>query len=143
MLHVTGSHPFLVQALSSALIDSLNSRKRDQIVIEDVARTIDAVFKNWGNTYFRDLWDRTDPAQRVCLSTLKQQESCDLLALEQLSGLDRQTAYQVAELLVDRDLVRVDERGTYQLAAPLFSRWIERMEAVATRSSRRLSGRSE
>ncbi len=130
ILRVTNCHPFLVQALSSALIDALNSRRRNQIEIQDVAKAINAVFKNWGSTYFRDLWDRTDAVQRVCLSTLKRQGSGDLSSIEQQSGLDRQTIYRAVEILLDRDLVRINEQDTYQLAAPIFYEWVERNEAA-------------
>jgi hypothetical protein len=32
---------------------------------------MDDVVDNWGDTYFRDVWDRTDREQRVCLIALK------------------------------------------------------------------------
>ncbi|HEY7414995.1 MAG TPA: hypothetical protein VH593_07370, partial [Ktedonobacteraceae bacterium] len=130
MLRVTGCHPFLVQALSSALIDTLNSHRSDRIEIQDVAYAINAVFKNWGSTYFRDLWERTDPAQRICLTTLKKLGSGDRSFIEQQSGLDRQTIYRTLEVLIDRDLVSRDTQGIYQLATPIFHAWVERNEVV-------------
>jgi DNA-binding transcriptional ArsR family regulator len=129
ILRVTGCHPFLVQALSSALIDALNSRRRNQIEMQDVEKAINAVFKNWGSTYFRDLWERTAPAQRACLSALKEAGGADLPAIQQRTGLDRQTVYGALEILLERDLVCNNEQGIYQLAAPLFRAWVERNDS--------------
>jgi len=130
ILRVTNCHPFLVQALSSTLIDALNSRRRNQLEIYDIERAINALFKNWGSTYFRDLWDRTDTAQRLCLSILQKQGGRDFLSIEQQSGLDRQAVYQAVETLVERDLVHVDEQGIYEFAAPIFYEWVKRHEVV-------------
>jgi hypothetical protein len=129
ILRVTNCHPFLLQALSSVLIDALNSRRRNQIEIQDVAKAINVVFKNWGSTYFRDLWERTDTVQRVCLSILKKQGGGDLFSIEQQSGLDRQTVYHAVEILLDRDLVQVNEQGAYQLTSPIFCEWVERNDS--------------
>jgi hypothetical protein len=134
ILRITNGHPFLVQALSSALIDALNARRRNQIELQDVARAINAVFKNWGSTYFRDLWDRTNEAQRICLSVLKSQGSSDLSSIEQQCGLDRQIIYRALEMLLDRDLVCINEQHSYQLAAPIFDEWVARHEAVLQKS---------
>lgn len=130
ILRVTNGHPFLIQALSSALIDALNARRRNQIEIQDVAKAINAVFKNWGSTYFRDLWDRTDTSQRLCLSTLKSLGSSDLSSITQHSGLSRHIVHRTLEILLDRDLVRTNELHIYQLAAPIFGTWIERNEMI-------------
>ncbi|MBV9710300.1 MAG: hypothetical protein JO011_05200 [Ktedonobacteraceae bacterium] len=134
ILRVTNCHPFLLQALSSAVIDALNSRRLNKVEISDVAKAINIVFKNWGNTYFRDLWTRTDAVQRICLSILNKQGSADLLSIEQQSGLDGQIVSQAMEVLLDRDLVQVNEQRVYQLAAPILSKWIECNEVVAHRS---------
>lgn len=138
ILRVTGCHPFLIQALCSALIDAFNSHRRKQIEIQDVTKAIAMVFKNWGSTYFRDLWNRTDTAQRVCLFILNKQESNDLHSIEQQSGLDRQTVNRAVEILVERDLVHMDERGFYQLATPLFREWVERNEFVNSAVNRKV-----
>lgn len=130
ILRVTGCHPFLVQALSSALIDALNSRRRNQVEMQDVGKAVNAVFKNWGSTYFRDLWERTTPAQRACLSALKVPGSADLLTITQRTGLDRQTIHQALAVLVDRDLVSTNEQGMYRLAAPLFREWVGRNDSA-------------
>jgi hypothetical protein len=135
ILRVTNCHPFLIQALSSALIDALNAYKHNQIEIQDVAKAINALFKNWGNTYFRDLWERTDTVQRICLIILKKQGNGDLLSIQQQSGLERQKVHQAIEILLDRDLVRVNEQGTYQLATPIFCEWVERNESSISRDN--------
>ena len=129
ILRVTGCHPFLVQALSSALIDALNARRRDQVELKDVVKAIDTLFKHWGSTYFRDLWERTSADQRKCLLVLGQLGNGDLNSIELQSCLDGQAVERALETLVDRDLVRVDEHGMYQLAAPIFNAWVERSSA--------------
>ncbi len=126
ILRVTGCHPFLVQALSSALIDALNARRRDQVELKDVAKAIDTLFKHWGSTYFRDLWERTSAEQRACLLVLNRLEEDDLNAIALQSRMDGSVVERALETLLDRDLVRVNEHGMYQLAAPIFKAWVER-----------------
>jgi hypothetical protein len=101
--------------------------------MHDVAKAINVLFKNWGNTYFRDLWERTNVAQRICLSIVKEQGNSDLLSIQQQSGLERQTVHQALEILLDRDLVHVNEQDMYQLATPIFCEWVERNESFISR----------
>ena len=62
----TGCHPFLIQAVCSALIDNLNTERRAMAAIRDVEQAIEKVLEEW-NGYFYELWTRTDNNQRVCL----------------------------------------------------------------------------
>ena len=122
---VTGCHPFLVQAVCSELIDNLNLENRQRAELEDVATAVTYVLKSWWDTYFRDLWERTDSQQRTCLKMLSQQEGSDISALTQQSGLDEHTTREALQTLLKRDLVVLDKNG-YQIAAPIFCRWVER-----------------
>jgi len=122
-----GCHPFLVQAVCSMLIDNLNTTQREQASIQDVEQAITQVLDEWWNTYFVDLWRRTDEEQRAFLSALKTLERADLSAIAQQTGLDERTARRAMRLLVRRDLVapsNTDE--TYSIAAPIFRDWVER-----------------
>lgn len=94
-----------------------------------MVKAIDTLFKHWGSTYFRDLWERTSADQRKCLLVLGQLGNGDLNSIELQSCLDGQAVERALETLVDRDLVRVDEHGMYQLAAPIFNAWVERSSA--------------
>jgi hypothetical protein len=125
IMRVTSCHPFLVQAVCSALLDSLNADKRDRIELPDVGVAANQVLKNWGSTYFRDLWERTDADQRVCILTLNRVGEGDLLGIEQQSGLDGTRVHRALEILLERDIV-VGENGIYQIAVPLFGVWVQR-----------------
>ena len=125
IMQATNAHPFLVQALCSALIDSLNAKKCNRIAIQDVVKARTNVLKNWGSTYFRDLWTRTDADQRICLSVLQERGSSDLRTIEQYSGLSRQRVCWALETLLDRDLVLWNEQGVYRIAVPIFGEWVE------------------
>jgi uncharacterized protein len=122
---VTNCHPFLVQAVCSALLDSLNADKRNQIELRDVGAAANQVLKNWGSTYFRDLWERTDKDQRACVLALNHLGECDLPRIEQQSGLDGSRVDRALETLLERDIV-VWEHGIYQIAVPLFGVWVQR-----------------
>src|SRR5205823_11903995 len=67
IIHVTGCHPFLIQAVCSALIEHMNADNRERAEVQDVAAATDQVLENWWDTYFRDLWERSDQPQRTCL----------------------------------------------------------------------------
>src|SRR6266536_778613 len=67
IINVTGCHPFLVQAVCSALINDLKAEKRNRAETQDVAIAVNKVLEIWWDTYFQDLWERTDQGQRICL----------------------------------------------------------------------------
>jgi hypothetical protein len=125
ILTETGSHPFLVQAVCSALIDYLNSKKRDRAQLQDVATAIDMTFTNWSN-YFRDLWIRTDQHQRSCLLALRALDTADRVQIQQHAGLDEKTTWRTLETLVKRDLIHKNADNTYRISTPIFSQWVER-----------------
>lgn len=124
IMHVTNCHPFLVQAVCSALLDDLNvdTDKRSSIELVDVCVAVKQVIKSW-DSYFRDLWTRTSEDQRACILTLKHLGESDLLTLEQQSGLDERAMLRALEMLIERDIVLYE--GHYRLAVPLFKAWIE------------------
>jgi len=123
IIHVTGCHPFLVQAVSSALIDNLNADKRERAIVQDVAIAVNQVLENW-EAYFQDLWDRTDKNQRVCLFAIGNLGRGDLQKIAQQSGLDDRIARRTLENLRKRDLV-VQEDENFRIAAPIFTKWVE------------------
>ena len=125
ILTETGSHPFLVQAVCSALIDSLNAQKRDQAELKDVTTAIDLTFTNWSN-YFRDLWIRTNEHQRACLIALRTLNTADREHIQHQASLDERTTWRTLETLLKRDLIRKNEDNTYTISTPIFSQWVER-----------------
>jgi uncharacterized protein len=125
IIRITGCHPFLVQAVCSKLVDNLNIENRERAEIQDLAIAVNQVLENWWDTYFRDLWQRTDQNQQVCLFTLNNLGESNLQKIAQQSGLDEKTVRRTLQTLLKRDLV-LQENGTYRIAAPIFSEWVER-----------------
>jgi uncharacterized protein len=125
IIRVTGGHPFLLQAVCSELIESLNAENREQARIEDVSLAVTYVLDNWWDTYFRDLWERSDQEQRICLAALAIGERNDHLVITQKSGLAEQTVRYTLRTLLRRDLILL-EKDTYRIASPIFRMWIER-----------------
>jgi hypothetical protein len=123
IMQVTNCHPFLVQAMCSALIDGLNASKSTRVELPDSVTAADQVLKNWGPTYFRDLWERTDKDQRACIVTLHHLGKSALPAIEQRSGLDARIVRSALDTLIDRDIV-LCEQGSYRIAVPLFRHWV-------------------
>ena len=106
ILTETGSHPFLVQAVCSALIDYLNAEKRERAELKDVTRAVDRVFSNWED-YFRDLWIRTEKDQRACLIALRVLTVGDREHIQKQCGLDEMTVRRALQTLLKRDLVHL------------------------------------
>jgi hypothetical protein len=125
IIRVTGGHPFLLQAVCAELIEDLNIENRERAEIEDVNAAVQHVFDHWWDTYFRDLWERSDQQQRACLKLLSQAEGSDVLSLAQQSGIGEQTLLQTLQTLLKRDLVLLDQH-CYCMAAPIFCQWVER-----------------
>ena len=121
---LTGGHPFLVQALCSALITRLNKAARQQASVDDVLASVDDIFKKWGDSYFGDLWERTDGEQRLCLKAVcTASDSCDVDYIRHYCKLDEVTLVSTLEKLLKRDLLSCD-RGEYRIAAPIFAQWL-------------------
>lgn len=124
IIRITGCHPFLVQAVCSALIDMLNIENRSRAEIQDVAIVMNQVLDTW-EPYFRDLWQRTNQEQRVCLAALRQLSEGNPQEIQRISTLDEKTINYTLQALRKRDLVLLEE-SKYRIAAPIFSEWIER-----------------
>ncbi len=123
----TNCHPFLVQALCSQLIDTLNVEKRERVETVDMAPVVKQVIESW-NGYFDDLWKRCDELQRACLLALDAQEGEEGMTVDEIrrhSQLDEKSVRQVLRVLVSRDLVVDKDDGTYCIAAPIFRRWVK------------------
>jgi AAA+ ATPase superfamily predicted ATPase len=125
IIQVTGCHPFLIQALCSALIENLNADNRDRAEIQDVTLATNQVLENWWDTYFRDLWERSDQDQRTCLVALRNIGEDDPLQIAQQCSLEEKAVRRTMQTLLKRDLV-LQEKNKYRIAAPIFSEWVER-----------------
>ncbi len=125
IIHITGSHPFLIQAVCSALIENLNAESRERAELEDVAVAVDQVLENWWDTYFRDLWERSDKYQQACLIALKDGSESDPPQIAQQCALDEKTVRFTMQTLLKRDLVLL-EKAKYQIATPIFCEWVGR-----------------
>lgn len=124
IVRVTGGHPFLIQALCSALVTRLNRYSRQKARIDDVMASVDEIFKKWGDSYFGDLWERTDREQRLCLKAVcTAPGSCDVDYIRQYCELDEVTLVFTLEKLLKRDLLCRDA-GEYRIAAPIFAQWL-------------------
>ena len=125
IIYVTGCHPFLIQAMCSALIEDLNADNRERAEIEDVTLAMNQVLENWWDTYFRDLWERSDLDQQTCLVALRNIGEGDLLQIAQQCGIDEKAVRRTIQTLLKRDLV-LQEKSRYRIAAPIFCEWVER-----------------
>src|SRR5439155_22659777 len=103
----------------------LNIENCEQAEVQHVTIAVNSTLDSWCDTYFRDLWDRSDQQQRGCLRLLSDGERRDIHMLAQQSGTDEQTIRQTLQILLKRDLVQSDQQY-YQIAAPIFFQWLER-----------------
>jgi uncharacterized protein len=126
ILAETGCHPFFVQAVCSSLIDHLNVEKREQAQIADVDAAVQQVLDAWWDTYFRDLWNRTNEEQRICLATLLKLGKADLARIVKQSTLNEGQVKRNLQKLRQRDLVLPYENEVYDIASPIFRAWVER-----------------
>jgi uncharacterized protein len=122
----TGCHPFFIQAVCSALIDHLNVEKQEQAQIADVEAAVQQVLDAWWDTYFRDLWNRTNEEQRACLATLLTSGKTNLARIVKQSALDEGQIKRSLQKLRQRDLVLQYENDVYDIASPIFRAWVER-----------------
>lgn len=124
IIQETGCHPFLIQAMCSALITLLNVDVREQTVVEDVTRAGKKVLSDWSG-HFTHLWKHSDAAQKACLEALLREPQLDVSSLVERTGLDRKTVRRTFQLLLQRDLIVSSSDETCALAVPLFRRWLE------------------
>ncbi len=130
IMRVTGCHPFLVQAVCSALIQGLDRKRRKQADLNDVPGAVQQMFKSWWDGYFLDLWNRTSDEQRLCLFALARSEHASLPEVAQQSRLAEYSARGALEKLLERDLVIEGEEG-YHISTPIFRAWAEHWQAFA------------
>lgn len=120
----TGCHPFLLQAVCSALITLLNVQRREQATLEDVTAAGERVLEDWGG-HFAHLWNRTDKEQRACLEALLSLQRASMEQLATQAELDVKAARRTLQQLLRRDLVVRDQDEVYGIAVPMFRRWLE------------------
>jgi hypothetical protein len=132
IIRVTRCHPFLVQAICSNLVNNLNVDSRNYAEIQDVTVAVTQVLEEWEDSYFQDLWLRSDPEQRACLIALSELGNGDVQQIAQYihrnKGTTRETLQGVRrtlQILLKRDLVSLANE-TFQIATPIFNQWIER-----------------
>ncbi len=125
VLRMSGCHPFLIQALCSILIAELNATGREQAELRDVEAAVEEVFKKWGDNYFKDLWERTDQEQRLCLGVVYELGEADCAHIQLQSGLNAMVTHSTLQKLLKRDIL-LATKGCYRFAAPIFAEWFER-----------------
>lgn len=85
---------------------------------------MEEVFKKWGDNYFKDLWERTDREQRLCLDVVYALGRADSAQIQQQSGLDELTTRLTLQRLLKRDILLVT-KDCYHFAVPIFAQWFE------------------
>lgn len=119
-----GCHPFLLQAVCSALITLLNVQRREQATLDDVTTSAERVLEDWGG-HFAHLWNRTDKEQRACLEALLTLQCANQVQLAEQAQLESKTVRRTMQQLQRRDLVARGQDETYTIAVPMFRRWLE------------------
>ncbi len=125
IIRVTGCHPFLIQALCSIIVQHLNTAEREQATYDDVTVAQEEAFQKWGDNYFKDLWERTDAEQRLCLFAVESLQKATSSQIQQHSNLNEITTRHTLQKLLKRDILLCNNE-TYRLAAPIFAEWIRR-----------------
>jgi hypothetical protein len=125
IIQVTSCHPFLIQALCSIVITQLNVAIREQAEVADITDAVEEVFRKWEDNYFRDLWERTDEEQRLCLCHLLSLEVASCATIQVRSGLPENATRRALLHLQKRDLV-VSVHDHYRIASPIFKLWVQR-----------------
>jgi hypothetical protein len=123
IMRVTNSHPFLLQALCSKLIDNLNDASQEQASKQDIAMSIEEIFEN-RKDYFWNQWQRSSDGQKQCLIALHTLGKASGAQIVQQSKLSTQSVYEALDQLRERDIVFRDQQ-MYQFAVPIFARWID------------------
>ena len=127
ILRITRCHPFLIQAICDKIIEQLNQDHRNEAELSDVTLAMKAVLDRW-DSYFHNLWARTDQEQRVCLLALREVPERDIEALIQRTMLDNRIVQRAVQTLIKRDLVEcmvIKEKEIYRIAIPIFCEWIK------------------
>ncbi|HEX7735988.1 MAG TPA: hypothetical protein VF458_14075 [Ktedonobacteraceae bacterium] len=125
IIHETGCHPFLLQAVCSTLITLLNVQKQETATLDDVRHATDRVLEEW-ISHFAHLWQRTNLEQRACLKILLTHAQAGEEQIATLAWLDEKIARRSLLQLLRRDLVLRNPDSTYSIAVPMFQNWLER-----------------
>jgi uncharacterized protein len=120
----TGCHPFLVQAVCSALITLLNVERREQATRADVSKAVEKTLEGWKG-HFTNLWNRTDDMHRACLEALLTEQHAGQQQLALRTGLDEKTVRRAVQTLLRRGLILREQDETYHIAVPIFRKWVE------------------
>jgi hypothetical protein len=120
----THCHPFLVQAICSALITQLNRDRREQATRDDVEQSIERVLEEWGS-HFHNLWIRSDEEQRSCLIALLKEPHTNSRQLALNTESNETIIRHALQRLLQRDLIIQKQDGTYELVVPMFRHWLE------------------
>ena len=111
IIQATHCQPYLLQMVVSELVNYLNSQKRSLASLDDLELAFSKTLKS-AAAYFTDTWRKDNsPEEQIILRALAE-------------GTDLSTAHStLLQGLIRKELV---ERGgdRYQLAVPLFARWI-------------------
>ena len=120
----TGCHPFLIQAVCSALITLLNVQRQEQATLSDVTRAVERVLEDWAG-HFAHLWNRTDKEQRACLEALLPLQQASLEQLQAQTQLENKIVRRTMQQLLRRDLVTREVEDSYSIAVPMFRGWLD------------------
>jgi hypothetical protein len=123
IMRVTHYHPFLLQALCSNLIDTLNDASQEQAHKQDIAPSIEAIFEN-RKDYFWNQWQRCNQTQQQCLLALHTLGKASGIQIAQQCKQSKQNVFEALDQLRERDIV-IKEQQLYQFAIPIFAQWID------------------
>ncbi len=131
IMHLSGNHPFYIQALCSQIIDYLKDAKQEKARIQDVDEAKQDVVDALKDTYFAHLWGKgSTEEQRQCLKALKQLGRATIQQVVAEQG----NKHEMNTQQVEKALAKLCKRGLalqeevyYRIAAPLIEDWIECM----------------
>jgi uncharacterized protein len=124
VLDLTHGQPYLVQALGSELVNTINKDKRKQATLADLDVAIERVL-GMADAYFENNWRDCNAAEQAVLRGLAIQQPDGLSAAERqnaLLGLSRK------ELAEQRD-------GQWQFTVELFGLWVKREKTAEVTAS--------
>lgn len=111
IIQATHCQPYLLQMVASELVNYLNSQKRSLASLDDLELAFSKILKS-ASAYFTDTWRKDNSPE----------EQAILRALAQGNHLSETNAALLQGLIRKELVERVGD--TYQLAVPLFARWI-------------------
>lgn len=115
IIHATHCQPYLLQMVASELVNHLNSQKRTLANLDDVEVACRKTLKT-ASTYFTETWyELSNPEEQTVLRALA--HPIEVSASSSVHS-------SLWQSLPRKELVEVAANGHYQLAVPLFARWI-------------------